>query len=114
MVVVDTPARLEQPKLIVADVDVLQDNDVEVVKSSCLLLCCSIVASNDAVEPYGLWLLPRNPSDDVVKQDDVAVGLLLMLRFTCWPIILLLLLLSCWCCPSARRPRCRCRCSACA
>ena len=55
------------------------------------LLCCRIKASNDAVEPYGLWLLMlRNPSDVVVEQDDVAVGLLLLLRFACWPTILLL------------------------
>ena len=49
------------------------------------------------VEPYGLWLLLRNPSNVDVEQDDAAVGLLLTLsvvRFTCW-LILLLLLLSC-------------------
>ena len=77
-------------KLFVANVDVLKDNEVEdaELSHSC---CCRIKASNDAVEPYGLWLLMlRNPSDVVVEQDDVAVGLLLLLRLTCWPTILLL------------------------
>ena len=82
MMSVDTPARRRSSTLIVADVDVLKDNEVDDVKlsHSCCCCCCHILASKDVVEPYGLWLLMlRNPSDDVVKQDDATVGLLLTL-----------------------------------
>ena len=56
-------------------VDALKDNDVNDVESSTdaadqLMLI---------VEPHGLWLLLRNPSDVDVEQDDVVVGLFLTL-----------------------------------
>ena len=70
MMSVDTPAWRRSSTLIVADVDVLKDNEVDDVKLSHSCCCCHILASKDVVEPYGLWLLMlRNPSDDVVKQD---------------------------------------------
>ena len=75
-----TPARQRASTLIIADVDELKDNEVHDVKLSHSCCCCHIFASKDVVvEPCGLWLLLRNPSDDVVnKQDDATVGFQLL------------------------------------
>ena len=55
-----------------------------------------MVATKDDVEPYGLWLLLRNPSDDVEQNafavDHLLLIVVLLVRFACLgPSILLLL-----------------------